>query len=163
LDLPPDAKIHPRFHVKLLEPADPETPLQETFYYETEEDDEFDVEDLRGYRETGRNDFQDDDFYQEWLVKWKGYPESENTWEPEANLQNCQQLLRKYRKQNNIHYYTGRTKPIKGKPDEIKFHNEPATTQGSQKEKRTIKKKKQAHRQDSRAKRGHPKTPKYST
>ena len=30
----------------------------------------------------------------EFLVKWKGYPASENTWEPEDHLLNCQQKLR---------------------------------------------------------------------
>jgi hypothetical protein len=44
LKLPPDAKIHPRFHVSLLEPANLETPLQRTFRYETEEEREFEVE-----------------------------------------------------------------------------------------------------------------------
>jgi hypothetical protein len=54
LKLPPDAKIHPRFHISLLEPADPETPLQKTFRYKTEEENEFEVEDLLDYREIGR-------------------------------------------------------------------------------------------------------------
>jgi transposase InsO family protein len=106
LDLPEDAKIHPRFHVNKLEPADPETPLQKTFHYETEEENEFEVEDLLDYREIGRQDFQSNCFIQEWLVKWKGYPHSENTWEPESNLQNCQQILKKARKKFNAHYYT---------------------------------------------------------
>jgi hypothetical protein len=44
LELPPDAKIHPRFHVNLVEPADPETPIQRTFRYETGEDNIFEVE-----------------------------------------------------------------------------------------------------------------------
>ena len=43
LDLPPDAKIHPRFHVSLLEPADPATPLQKTFHFQLEEENEFEV------------------------------------------------------------------------------------------------------------------------
>jgi transposase InsO family protein len=109
LQLPQDARVHPVFHVSLLEPADPSTPLQTTFRYEDDEEDEFEVEALRDYREIGRTGLQDDNFYQEWLVKWKGYPESENTWEPEANLQNCQQLLRRYRKKHNVHSYTGKT------------------------------------------------------
>jgi hypothetical protein len=30
------------------------------------------------------------------LVKWRGYPTSENTWEPESNLLTCQELLAQY-------------------------------------------------------------------
>jgi len=107
LDLPKDAKIHPRFHVKLLEPADPDTPLQKTFRYEPEEETEYEVEALLDYREIGREDFRQEKFLQEWLVKWKGYPDSENTWEPESNLQNCKELLRKARKKQGHHFYTG--------------------------------------------------------
>jgi hypothetical protein len=44
LDLLLDAKVHPRFHISLLEPADPKTPLQKTFHSETEEENKFEVE-----------------------------------------------------------------------------------------------------------------------
>jgi len=43
LDLLKDARIHPKFHIKMLKPADPDTPLQTTFYYESEEEIEFEV------------------------------------------------------------------------------------------------------------------------
>lgn len=91
LDLPPDAKIHPRFHVKLLKPADPETPLQKTFHYEPEEDNEFDVERILAHRTTRHGT--------EYLIKWLGYPDSENTWEPKTNLTNCRRKLAQYHQQ----------------------------------------------------------------
>jgi transposase InsO family protein len=91
LELPPDAKIHPRFHISLLEPADPETPLQRTFRYEIEEEKEFEVEKILDHRRYGIRASEN-----EYLVKWLGYDESENTWEPETNLMNCRQLLAQY-------------------------------------------------------------------
>ncbi len=44
LQLPPDAKIHLVFYISILEPADPNTPLQETFYFQIEEENEFEAE-----------------------------------------------------------------------------------------------------------------------
>ncbi len=88
LELPPDAKIHPVFHVKYLEPADPSTPVQTTFNYETEEEDTFVVERIIRHRQVNAN--------KEYLIKWKGYPNSENTWEPEEHLTNCQIALTRY-------------------------------------------------------------------
>jgi hypothetical protein len=52
-----DAKIHPRFHINLLELANLETLLQQTFCYETEEDNKFKVEELINYCEIRRQDF----------------------------------------------------------------------------------------------------------
>ncbi len=85
LQLPPDAKIHPVFHISMLEPADPNTPLQETFYYYIEEENEFEAEKILSQRG------------QSYLVKWKGYEESESTWEPVNNLENCRNLLQQFR------------------------------------------------------------------
>jgi hypothetical protein len=93
LDLPKDARIHPQFHVKRLEPADPATPLQTTFHYELEEEHEFEVEKILDHRGNQHS--------REYLIKWKGYPDAENTWEPEPNLQNCKQIIQKYRKKTS--------------------------------------------------------------
>jgi hypothetical protein len=65
LELLPDAKIHPRFHVSLLEPANKDTLLQQTFCYKTEEENKFKVERLVKYQEIGREEFQDSYFIQE--------------------------------------------------------------------------------------------------
>jgi hypothetical protein len=54
-----DAKIYPRFHISLLELADPETLLQQTFRYELEEENKYKVERILEHRRTpllpGRN------------------------------------------------------------------------------------------------------------
>ena len=44
LELPRGSKRHLVFHVSLLEPADPSTPVQDSFHYKTEEEDEYEVE-----------------------------------------------------------------------------------------------------------------------
>lgn len=36
------------------------------------------------------------------LIKWKGYPQSQNTWEPLSALAGCQALLAAYSKRKNI-------------------------------------------------------------
>lgn len=36
-----------------------------------------------------------------YLIKWKGYSEAENTWEPEENLMNCPELLEEYKVHGN--------------------------------------------------------------
>jgi hypothetical protein len=88
LDLPKDARIHPKFHIKMLKPADPDTPLQTTFYYESEEENEFEVEKIVDSKQTTTTRF--------YLVKWLGYPDSENTLEPETNLTNCKRRIDEY-------------------------------------------------------------------
>ena len=94
LDLPKDAKVHPVFHVSLLEPADPRTPVQNAFHYQVEEETEWEVERIVQHRKTADGN--------EYLVKWLGYPDSENTWEPEANLMNCRQRLAQYRRKTRV-------------------------------------------------------------
>lgn len=91
LQLPEDAKIHSVFHISLLEPADPETPLQNTFHYEEEETNEFEVEQVLRHRLVDNG--------KEYLIKWKDYPHSENTWEPENHLVSCRQKLRQYQRE----------------------------------------------------------------
>ena len=77
-----DAKVYLVFYVSLLELADARTPLQTTFYYNTEEETEFKVEKILRKKD------------QNYLVKQKGYDELESTQEPVFNLGNCKELLR---------------------------------------------------------------------
>lgn len=82
-----ETKIHPRSSKSLFEPADLTSPLLTIFHSQTEEEeDEFEVEEI--LRRRG----------QRYLIKWKGYPHSENTWEPIQNLGNCQMVLRQFRR-----------------------------------------------------------------
>jgi hypothetical protein len=90
LELPPDAKIYPRFHVSLLEPADKDTLLQRTFCYETEEEKEFEVEQILDHRDYEQIKLR------EFLVKWLGYDDTENTWELEENLRHCKERIQDY-------------------------------------------------------------------
>ena len=89
LELPDNIKIHPVFHAALLEPAyttEPSRPNPET-HPDTEEP-EYEVEEIRARRQRRRK--------QQYLIKWKGYPDHESTWEPVRNLSHCQDLLHQY-------------------------------------------------------------------
>jgi len=37
-----------------------------------------------------------------YLVKWEGYPEEQNTWEPVANLSNVKDLVKEFEKKNEL-------------------------------------------------------------
>jgi len=55
---------------------------------------EHEVESILDSRRRGRG-------YQ-FLIKWKGFPTSENTWEPERNLTNCSELLEDFKRDKGI-------------------------------------------------------------
>ncbi len=91
LRLPPQWNIHPIFHATLL-----------TSYTETEEhgqnfmrpppdmiegEVEYEVEAIRTHHYHWHK--------LQYLIKWKGYPESDNTWEPVDNVQ-APRLIRNY-------------------------------------------------------------------
>jgi Chromo (CHRromatin Organisation MOdifier) domain len=38
----------------------------------------------------------------DYLIKWKGYTTSENSWEPEWNLSNTKELLAEYKKRRKL-------------------------------------------------------------
>ncbi|KAN0065103.1 hypothetical protein ACQY0O_001599 [Thecaphora frezii] len=74
---------------------------------EEEEAEEYEIEAIRDHREDKSNPG-----YLEYLIKWKGYPEKDNTWEPEENAANSQQIIDAYWKK----------KPAKSQPN--KFQKE---------------------------------------
>lgn len=90
LQLPGKSRLHPVFHVSLLEPAKGDTPIITDIDIQPENDEvEYEVEKIVDTRTTTSGQ-------QEYLVKWEGYPESENTWEPTENLNHCSEKLQTF-------------------------------------------------------------------
>jgi hypothetical protein len=83
-------RIHPVFHISLLEPAPRDATLAENIELE-DETGEYEVEQILDMQRINNQPF--------YLIKWKGYDTSENTWEPIDNLINCQLLLQNYHQQ----------------------------------------------------------------
>ena len=87
-------KIHNMFHTSLLSPYrkndvhGPNYMRPPPDLIGTEE--EYEVEAIIAHRGSARN--------RSYLVHWKGYSSAEDSWEPEANLENAADLLRAYKK-----------------------------------------------------------------
>ncbi|EFQ96955.1 hypothetical protein MGYG_09215 [Nannizzia gypsea CBS 118893] len=88
LQLPEHMKIHPVFHVSLIEKAPQNAKPYEPEIQQENQEQEYEVERiLDEKRINGKIHY---------LVKWKGYDDSENTYEPMRNLQNATQAIEKY-------------------------------------------------------------------
>jgi len=107
LELPKGTRIHPIFHVSLLEPAPSNAKIQTTLEVEPDEQ-EYEVEDILDKRTNGKTE--------EYLVKWKGYDNSENTWEPIRNLDHCREKVRQYQRRNPESTKQGNQGPAKRRP-----------------------------------------------
>jgi hypothetical protein len=95
LKLPASWKIHPVFNEYLLTPhVEPRFPSQKQDQPPLPEivnnDLEYEVEEILDSR-MRRSKLQ-------YLVKWKGYPTEENTWEPEENVKNAASLVALFHK-----------------------------------------------------------------
>ena len=99
LKLPQSMRIHPVFHVSLLtafvkpnayqEPVNPDAVVVEGEL-------EFEVEEILASRKGKAGT--------EFLVRWKGFGDFENSWEPIENVLNCWDLVEFYRKFSpNVH------------------------------------------------------------
>jgi hypothetical protein len=98
LKLPPTLKIHPVLHVSMLKPYkddfkefNRETSPQPEITSENQQEDEYEVESILDKKIVHRKIF--------YLVKWKGYPMHDATWEPKENLKNAANLVNDYENQ----------------------------------------------------------------
>jgi len=100
LDLPNSMRMHPVFHIHLLRPyIDSTAAFPERVPYHarpapavqgTEAEPEWEVESVLDKRTRGRNT--------SYLVKWKGYPMEEASWEPERHLAHSREAINNFEK-----------------------------------------------------------------
>ena len=81
--------LHPVFHILLLEPAPQNAQTVENI--KIKDNDEYEVERILKHKWVNG--------WPLYLIKWKGYDTSENTWEPIANLKGCHQAMQEYQQQ----------------------------------------------------------------
>src|SRR5262249_88707 len=90
LELPASMHVHPVFHISKLTPAVKTTrftdriTLPPVTVVNSEGEEEFVIEKILRKRKQGKN-FK-------YLVKWKGYPESDASWESAETVSDCEAL-----------------------------------------------------------------------
>ena len=100
LELPPTmSRVHPVFHVSLLEPfyarksfkpLPPPIEIEDEYEYEVEA-----IMDKRT-RRVGRR------VITQYLIKWSGYGHEHNSWEPAANLTHCSEMLQAFERAQSL-------------------------------------------------------------
>ena len=98
LRLPPTWKVDDVFHASLLstywETAEHGPNFINPPPEEIEGEEEYEIVEILSHRGSpGRRTH---------LVSWKGYSSTENTWEPEKNLQHAQTILTSYKQRNGL-------------------------------------------------------------
>jgi hypothetical protein len=98
LDLPKRWRIHPVFHVMLLKKFE-ETDEHGPNYLQPpaeliEGENEYEVEAIVAHRKIANQ--------MQYLIKWKGYPTSENTWQNTKDLGNAKTILQAYKRRKKI-------------------------------------------------------------
>ena len=98
LELPANWKIHNAFHAAVLHPYK-ETAIHGPNFPEPPPDlmggqEEWEVDNVLASRRFGRNKAL------QYLIKWKGFSEAHNSWEPKRNLGNADQLVKEFHDKN---------------------------------------------------------------
>ncbi|KAJ9519568.1 hypothetical protein QJQ45_000659 [Haematococcus lacustris] len=98
LKLPPAmSRIHPVFHVSLLRPYEGNFGrLPPTELGWLDDSPQYEVERIVNHRHVRAGKAK------EYLVKWKGYEDSDNTWEPASNLANAPDCVNLYKAQHGL-------------------------------------------------------------
>ena len=91
LELPKTMKIHPVFHIALLEKAPSNATIETTTEVESY-DNTYEVEQIIGYRLINSQPH--------YLIKWKGWDQSENTWEPKEHLPDHEEEIKQYHQEH---------------------------------------------------------------
>ncbi|KAI5115898.1 hypothetical protein M0805_006874 [Coniferiporia weirii] len=98
LKLPPAWKIHPVFHASLLSTYTETNihgpPFTQPPPDQIEGHQEFEIEAIVSHKGNGNQ--------RRFLVKWTGYPSSENQWLPETELSHAAETLKTYKKLKNL-------------------------------------------------------------
>ena len=96
LELLKQWKIHPVFYATLLSPYKENDIYGNNFTHPSPDlidgQEEYEVEAILSHKWLGRR--------YAYLIKWKGYSSSDNSWEPEWNIVNAPELLSPYKQQH---------------------------------------------------------------
>ena len=104
LQLPPSWNIHPVFHASLLSSYS-KTPSYGPNFSQPpldliENEEEYEVEQIKAHRSFGRSKRL------QYLIKWKGYLESDNTWEDATDV-HAPELTKQYHKHHPLQRIKG--------------------------------------------------------
>ena len=112
LRLPPTWKVHNVFHTSLLSPYKQTDTHGPNFSTPPPDligsEEEYKVETIISHKGSPG--------HRKYLTAWKGYPSSENTWEPESNLRHASEILGNYKRAHSLQYL--RTAPCLTPEDE---------------------------------------------